>query len=448
MIKRDRLIIFTRYPQPGKTKTRLIPALGADAAAGLQRQMTEHTLEQVESLTLTMPVAVEIWFANREDESHLMQDWLGSRWQYNPQGAGDLGDRMAQAFASAFATGAATAVTIGTDCPGLNAALMAEAFQALQDHDLVLGTATDGGYYLIGLQRMIPELFVNVAWSTDRVFAQTIAIARSLELKVATLKPLSDIDRPEDLPIWKAVLEAKAAKSQALPKKKSQTISVIIPTLNEAKTIEGVLKMLQPEAVEIIVVDGGSQDDTIALAEALAQHSAHINIISARPGRANQMNAGAAIATGEILLFLHADTCLPSGFPALVVQALESGALAGAFALHIAGTMPGLRWIERGVQWRSRFLQLPYGDQAIFLKTSQFQAIGGFANLPIMEDFELVRRLQKLGRIAIVSTPVLTSGRRWQKLGIFKTTLMNQGAIIAYFLGISPDRIAHWYRGK
>ncbi len=448
MIKRDRLIIFTRYPQPGKTKTRLIPALGAVPAAELQRKMTEHTLEQVESLTLTTPIAVEIWFAGSEDESHLMRDWLGLRWQYNPQGAGDLGDRMAQAFASAFATGAATAVTIGTDCPGLNAALMAEAFQALQDHDLVLGTATDGGYYLIGLRRMIPELFVGVAWSTERVFAQTIAIARSLGLKVATLEPLSDIDRPEDLPIWEAVLEAKAVRSQTLPKKKSPTISVIIPVLNEAGTIESVLKMLQPEAVEIIVVDGGSQDSTIALSEALAQHSAHINIISATPGRANQMNAGAAIATGEILLFLHADTCLPSGFSALVVQALESGAIAGAFALHIAGAMPGLRWIERGVQWRSRFLQLPYGDQAIFLKASQFWAIGGFANLPIMEDFELVRRLQKLGKIAIVSTPVLTSGRRWQKLGIFKTTLMNQGAIIAYFLGISPDRIARWYRGK
>jgi len=220
--------------------------------------------------------------------------------------------------------------------------------------------------------------------------------------------------------------------------------------LNEAQWIQEVLQTLQQETLEIIVVDGGSRDDTIALAQTFTQQSpaSNVKIISASPGRAHQMNTGAAIATGEILLFLHADTRLPPGFPALVIQTLESGAIAGAFTLQIAGEMPGLRWIERGVQWRSRHLQLPYGDQAIFLKASQFRAIGVFADLPIMEDFDLVRRLQKLGKIAIVPAPVLTSDRRWQKLGIFQTTVMNQGAIVAYFLGVSPARIARWYRGK
>jgi uncharacterized protein len=445
--------MFTRYPQPGKAKTRLISALGAAAAADLQRQMTEHTLKQVEALTLTAPVSVDIWFASSdlEDESRLMQDWLGSRWQYSPQGAGNLGDRMAQAFTAAFATGASRVVTIGTDCPELDADRMAEAFQALQTHDLVLGAAKDGGYYLIGLRRLIPELFTGIAWSTDRVLAQTIAIAQRLGLTVATLETLADIDRPEDLPIWEA-LQTKAVNFQTFSHSKLQQITVIIPVLNEAQGIQGVLKALQQEAsagaLEIIVVDGGSQDDTIALAQTFAQRFSNVKVISALPGRASQMNAGAAIATGDILLFLHADTCLPSGFPALVAQTLEGGAIAGAFALQIASALPGLRWIEQGVQWRSRYLQLPYGDQAIFLKASQFRALGGFADLPIMEDFELVRRLQKLGKIAIVSTPVLTSGRRWQKLGIFKTTLMNQGAIIAYFLGVSPDWIARWYRSE
>ncbi|MBI4782444.1 MAG: TIGR04283 family arsenosugar biosynthesis glycosyltransferase [Oscillatoriophycideae cyanobacterium NC_groundwater_1537_Pr4_S-0.65um_50_18] len=452
MSQRDRLIIFSRYPQPGKAKTRLIPALGAEAAANLQRQMTEHTLAQVSLLAAKQPLATEIWFAagDAPDEQgvRLMQDWLGSRWNYVPQGAGDLGDRMAQAFAAAFATGAASVVTIGTDCPGLNAARMAQAFRSLQDHDLVLGPATDGGYYLIGLRRSVAELFVGIAWSTDRVFSQTMTIAQNLGLTIATLEQLTDIDRPEDLPVWEAV-RAKSACHWL--KAKPGSISVIIPALNEAAMIQGVLRSLQQQPVEVIVVDGGSQDDTVALAQTEASLQAPlggIKIITAAPGRAKQLNAGAAIATGEILLFLHADTRLPPDFPALVQQALEGGAIAGAFALRINAALPGLRLVEWGVNWRSRRLQLPYGDQAIFLPAALFHAMGGFAELPIMEDFELVRRLQKRGRIATVEAPVLTSGRRWQKLGVFKTTLMNQGAIVAYSLGVSTDRIAQWYRGK
>lgn len=450
----DRLIVFCRYPQPGKAKTRLIPALGAEAAAHLQRQMTEHTLAQVSLLAAKQPLATEIWFAAgdtpNEQGVQLMQDWLGSRWNYVPQGAGDLGDRMAQAFAAAFATGAASVVTIGTDCPGLDAARMAQAFRALQDHDLVLGPAIDGGYYLIGLRQQVAELFVGIAWSTDRVFSQTITIAQNLGLTIATLEPLTDIDRPEDLPVWQTV---QAKSSRHWLKAKPGSISVIIPALNEAAMIQGVLRSLQQLPVEVIVVDGGSQDDTVALAQTEASSQADspsggIKVITAAPGRAKQLNAGAAIATGEILLFLHADTRLPPGFPALVQQALEAGAIAGAFALRIDAALPGLRLVEWGVNWRSRYLQLPYGDQAIFLSAALFHAVGGFAELPIMEDFELVRRLQKQGKIAIVEAPVLTSGRRWQKLGIFKTTLINQGAIVAFFLGVSADRIAQWYRGN
>lgn len=195
--------------------------------------------------------------------------------------------------------------------------------------------------------------------------------------------------------------------------------------------------------MEVIVVDGGSQDSTVQMAQSLG-----VKVLSAPAAtRACQMNAGAKTATGDILLFLHADTRLPSGFDTLVRKALfAASTAAGAFELGIDASLPSLRLIERGVNWRSRWLQMPYGDQAIFLKTKVFHTIDGFPKLPIMEDFELMRRLRRLGRIVIIPVPVLTSGRRWLQNGVFKTTLINQVVIIAYLLGVPPERIVRWYR--
>ena len=232
---------------------------------------------------------------------------------------------------------------------------------------------------------------------------------------------------------------------------KAPAISIIIPVLNEAATIEETLTRIQKASdVEVIVVDGGSRDETVVIANHLSKILAPflpIRVISAAAGRASQMNAGAAAATSDILLFLHADTHLPSGFETLVRQALQNpGTIAGAFELRIDGQLRGLRLVEKMVNVRSRFFSMPYGDQAIFLKATIFHEIGGFPNLPIMEDFELIGQLKHQGRIAIVSAPVLTSGRRWQKLGVVKTTLINQLIIIGYFLGISPSKLVLWYR--
>jgi rSAM/selenodomain-associated transferase 1 len=198
------LIIFTRYPEPGKTKTRMIPALGAAGAAQLQRQMTEHTLAQVWGLKRLRRVIPEVHFTGATQEQ--MQDWLGTDWVYRPQGSGDLGERLVAAFAGVFAGGGESAIAIGIDCPSLTPAILNQGFEQLQDHDLVMGSALDGGYYLIGLRQPTPALFDNINWGTSQVQQQTVNIAQNRGLHLAYLPTLQDVDRPEDLPIWEQVV--------------------------------------------------------------------------------------------------------------------------------------------------------------------------------------------------------------------------------------------------
>jgi hypothetical protein len=446
----DKLIIFTRYPEAGKTKTRLIPALGPEGAADLQRLMTEYTLKQAKALSDFFPenLDIEIRFAGGNEEK--MQAWLGGvdKITYQPQADGDLGFRMLAAFTDAFNIGIERVIIIGIDCPDLDAAILKQAYEQLQSHDLILGQAADGGYYLIGLRRLIPELFTGIDWGSDRVLSQTLTIAKNLGSPWQLLPELADIDRPEDLHI----LINHPEIIYSPPK-----ISIILPVLNESAMLETTLRQIRANLsppnqnnhsresiLEIIVVDGGSQDKTVEIAQSLG-----VQVISTAPGRANQMNAGARRSRGEILLFLHADTQLPQRFDRIVLEQLEDPeVIAGAFELCIDGQGWGLRAIETGVKWRSRWFSLPYGDQGIFLRSEVFRQLGGFAQLPIMEDFELISRLKPLGKIAIAPVAVRTSARRWQKLGILKTTVINQLMIIGYYLGVSPDRLALWYRGN
>ncbi len=196
------LIIFSRYPEAGRSKTRLIPALGASGAARLHEEITRHTLRTATELVHDYPVQVEVHFAGGDEG--LMRQVFGGDFPYRPQVTGDLGQKMQAALEEALGQGASRAVVIGTDCPELTARRLRHAFDALKTWKLVLGPAHDGGYYLIGCRQALPQLFTDIPWGTHQVLARTLAAARRVGLNPYLLETLPDVDRPEDLPIWEA----------------------------------------------------------------------------------------------------------------------------------------------------------------------------------------------------------------------------------------------------
>ncbi len=221
-----------------------------------------------------------------------------------------------------------------------------------------------------------------------------------------------------------------------------ESISVILPALNEAGGIARVVARAAEGAHEVIVADGGSDDATVEVAR-----GAGARVLRSAPGRALQMNAGARAASGDILLFLHADTLLPPGYDRVVRRTLRlPSAAAGAFSLGMDVDTPGLRWVAAWANWRSRILGWPYGDQGLFLRREVFFRVGPYPETPILEDVGLVRRLRRKGRVVTAAPAVATSARRWLRLGVLRTTATNQLILVAGLLGASPDTLSRWYR--
>ncbi len=282
------------------------------------------------------------------------------------------------------------------------------------------------------------DLFRGIDWGGEQVLVQTLEAARRLRLRVQRLNPLSDVDFPEDLLACRRV---GGACSEVLPTVEPGLLSVVVPTLQEEQALGRTLKPLVGRSdVEVIVADGGSSDATTSIARGLGAR-----VLPVRPGRGRQMNAGAALARGEALLFLHADSWLPDDFAEQAWSILNDGAAAGAFTLRIRGKRRGLRWIEWGANLRSKRLQMPYGDQGLFVRAALFHRLGGFPNWPLMEDYELCRRLRRDGPIRLSPAQIASSARRWEKLGLWRTTWINQCCVAGFHLGVSPDRLARWY---
>ncbi len=219
-------------------------------------------------------------------------------------------------------------------------------------------------------------------------------------------------------------------------------LTIVVPVLNEAAIIVAALQELTPlvaRGAEIIVVDGGSSDGTPDLARPLADR-----VIAAPRGRGAPLNAGAALGTGDALVFLHADTALPDNADRLIAAALTRRPW-GRFDLRIAGRHPLLAVVARMINWRSRLTGIATGDQAIFVSREAFLAVGGFPNLPLMEDIAISRRLKRLCRPFCIGAPVVTSGRRWEHHGVVRTIVLMWRLRLAYYFGVEPARLALRY---
>ena len=221
-------------------------------------------------------------------------------------------------------------------------------------------------------------------------------------------------------------------------------LCIVMPVLDEAAGIAHTLQALAPWRAaghEVIVVDGGSQDGSAALAAAAADR-----VIDSPRGRARQMNAGAAVAQAELLVFLHADTTLPPNADGLIQQALARGARWGRFDVAISGRSRWLPVVAALMNLRSRLSGIATGDQAIFVERRLFEQLGGFADQPLMEDIELSRRLRAVARPACIRARALTSGRRWESRGVWRTIGLMWRLRWRYWRGAAPETLARAWR--
>ena len=437
------ICIFAKAPQPGRTKTRLARDIGDAAAARLAEAFLLDTWHKAVELAATSGARVVLVLDGDPDTISP----LVSAAQVVAQGTGDLGARLERALMRELEA-APWAVAIGTDSPTLPVRLIARACERLAGGAAaVLGPCDDGGFYLLGLRQCPRGMLANLPWSSRDTCAATARRLEEQRFDVERLDAWYDVDEASDLERLRAELAAGAIapETRRALRALDLELSVILPVLDEQARIGQRLRELEPLAergrAEIIVVDGGSRDATFNIAETFS----FARTIRAARGRAAQMNAGARLASADVLLFLHADVTLPADALDWVRLALADPAtVAGAFRTWtVADDGRTAPWLHLA-DVRSRYARLPYGDQALFVRRDVFFEVGGFPNQPLMEDLELGLRLSKRGRIRVVPARVRVSGRRFLAHPLRDTLLVNVFPLL-YRLGVDARSLAKLY---
>jgi rSAM/selenodomain-associated transferase 2/rSAM/selenodomain-associated transferase 1 len=441
------ICVFAKLAVPGRVKTRLAPLLGSRYAAELAKVFLQDTWASVSAFPWAKAV-----LASTEAG---LQDFLPDPIEIWLQGEGDLGTRMENIFGRGLRDHPHV-IAIGADSPGLPTKYLEQAREALERADAVVGPSEDGGFYLLGLRMCPTGLLSGIPWSAPTTCLETIAKLQDAGLSVHVLDNWFDVDTAQDLEKLNALITAKrieAPKTQHFLETHSwcwagvQLVrcSVIIPTLNERESLPEALRALAEHqwVHEVIVADGGSTDGT---REWLASQN-FARVVDSAAGKGNQINRGAQAASGDILLILHADCQLPADAGERITSALQSQRVAGGcFEVRFNASRPrSLKLVATGINLRCRLTKAATGDQGIFVRRSVFEQVGGCPDWPLFEDVELVCRIKKTGRFAVLRSRLLVSPRRHLARGVFRTVFLTYALRVAFWLGVSPFRLKKWF---
>ena len=418
MTMKRAIIIFTRVPEPGKTKTRMMPHLSPVQCARL------HTCFLKDIVTECRDSGADVFVSyTPEEERKTLKKILGEAKGWISQTGEHLGERMYRAMKEVLDRKYDSCLLIGADVPELKAKSLKKAFALLETKDVVFGKTTDGGYYLAGMKRPVKEAFSLDAYGHGKVLEETVLEIEAAGFSVGFTDTLSDMDTPGDLRGYrKRMLEDVRLKESAAGRylAKISKISIIIPIYNESRTIEKMQSQLLPllGKCEILFVDGGSTDDT------LEKISPRFQVIRSEKGRARQMNRGAEQSTGDILFFLHCDSELPD-HPLERIRKVMRDHRAGCFGIAFHSRNFFMFTCRVISNHRIKDRRVMFGDQGIFLDRDLFFEAGKFPEIPIMEDYQFSLTLKEMGvKLGMADRRIYTSDRRFPKGTIPKLKLM------------------------
>ena len=412
------IIIFTRVPEPGQTKTRMMPALSAKGCARLHTCFLEDTKRECGK------VEGKLFVCFTPDEGReLLHPVFGRGEYYISQRGSGLGERMYQAIREVLGRGYDACILMGTDVPEVRAEYLERAFGLLEQKDVVLGPTRDGGYYLVGMKKPRRAVFEVEGYGQGSVLWDTVRRIKTEGCTVGFTEAMWDMDVYQDLQGYRRRMrEDKRLQNTSTGRylAKTSRISIIVPVYNEEKTICQMQDQLEPlrGTCEILFVDGGSTDRT------MEQIRPWVKVIHSEKGRAKQMNTGARKSHGDILFFLHCDSELPPR-PLAEIRRVMKDHSAGCFGIPFHSRNFFMFTCRVISNHRIKDRKVMFGDQGIFVDRSLFFHAGMFPEIPVMEDYQFSLTLKERGvKLGMTGRRIYTSDRRFPKGTLPKLKLM------------------------
>lgn len=415
---RRAVILFTRVPIPGQTKTRLMPEISAAGCARLHTCFLKDIFSECDRVDADLYIS----YTPKEEQKRLTHI-LGKDRSYVPQNGEGLGERMYLAMEAILHKGYDVCLLIGSDVPELRGEYLLHAFSVLEHHDIVFGPSGDGGYYLVGMKEPGRAVFEAKEYGTGSVLQDAVQRVKEAGLTVGFTKVLWDMDTCEDLQRYRRRMRTQKRLQNTVTGRylaKTSRVSVIIPVYNEAKTIEKLQEQLEPirRQCEILFVDGGSTDGTTEMLRPC------FKVLFSDKGRARQMNEGAKASHGDILFFLHCDSELPKA-PLAEIRRVMKSHDAGCFGIAFHSRNFFMLTCSVISNHRIKDRRVMFGDQGIFVDRRLFFEAGMFPEIPVMEDYQFSLTLKELGvKLGMTRRRIYTSDRRFPKGTLPKLKLM------------------------